>query len=565
MSQQVTIETLPDDILLNVFYLYLCINPQLWPTLAWVCQRWRQSIFTSPLGLNLRLYCTYGTPVLKTLDCWPVLPIAVQYGGVPILDPPSPDDEDNIIAALKQSGRVRSISLTITSSLFEKLSVISEPYLDLEELALLSQDNVQLTSLSTFRWGSRLRTLLLTRIAFPTVPQLLMPSQDLIDLQLHEIPSAGYFSPEAFVNALSGMTHLRSLSLHFLSLPPLREYFRLPPPSEERIVLPALILLKYRGASNYLDNFVARVDAPHLEDIDITFFSQPTIDASQLGRFIERTEMQISLRQADIETSPDTISISFTSPRASTHLRLQISCNQLDWQLSCMAQICYQISPLLFRVNSLGLITTQSLGRHDDVHGEQWAELVRAFGGAQDFRVAGDFLATNILRALSLTDGENGTVLPALRRLRLRAPVGMYDPLWETLWSSRRLSVDLPSPVLLLVCHICHASFTHARELKTHLVHKHAHQLVCLYCKSFLFEPKHDHLFRKHLKRKHREVARNDALISNPSLTPSQLVYLFGHHTSLRAPATDTQLWPTDSDSESQSDSLESPSLSLSG
>jgi hypothetical protein len=31
--------------------------------------------------LRLRLFCTHGTPVLKTLDCWPTLPIVVQYGG----------------------------------------------------------------------------------------------------------------------------------------------------------------------------------------------------------------------------------------------------------------------------------------------------------------------------------------------------------------------------------------------------------------------------------------------------------------------------------------------------
>jgi hypothetical protein len=99
-----------------------------------VCQRWRQIVFASPLGLNLRLYCTYGTPVLKTLDCWPALPIIVQYGGSPNLDPPAPEDDDNIIAALKQSDRVSSINLTVTRSLLEKLSAISEPFSELEEL-----------------------------------------------------------------------------------------------------------------------------------------------------------------------------------------------------------------------------------------------------------------------------------------------------------------------------------------------------------------------------------------------------------------------------------------------
>jgi hypothetical protein len=141
----VSVEALSDDIILIIFRHYLETTPQSWHTLAWVCRRWRQGLFTSPLGLNLRLYCTHGTPVLKSLDCWPALPIVVHYGGVPGLDPPPPEDDGNIIAALRQHDRVSSISLTVTSSLVEKLSAISRPFSELEELVLLSQDNVQLT------------------------------------------------------------------------------------------------------------------------------------------------------------------------------------------------------------------------------------------------------------------------------------------------------------------------------------------------------------------------------------------------------------------------------------
>jgi hypothetical protein len=265
-----------DDILLIIFRHYLDASPQFWPTLACVCQRWRQIVSTSPLSLNLRLYFTYGTPVLKTLDCWPVLPIAVQYGGLPNLDPPASEDDDNIIAALKQSGRVSCINLTVTSSLLEKLSVISEPFSALEELALLSRYSWRLYLPNTFRWGSRLRTIRLTKIAFPSFPQLLSPCQDLVDLQLHEIPSVGYLPPEAFANALSGMTQLRSLSFHFNYL---QNHLSLPPSPGDHMLLPSPTCLKYRGYSEYLDNFVARIDAPRLEDIDLTFFSQPN------GRF----------------------------------------------------------------------------------------------------------------------------------------------------------------------------------------------------------------------------------------------------------------------------------------
>ena len=364
LSQQSKIETLSEDIFLNIFRHYLGATPRIWPKLAAVCKRWRQIVFASPLSLNLRLYCTYGMSVLKYLDCWPALPIIVQYGGITELDPPTSEDDGNIVAALKQCGRISSISLTATGSLLEKLSAISEPFSELEELVILSRDDMslKLTLPNTFRWGPPLRTLHSTRIAFPSFPQLLLPSRDLVDLQLHEIPSAGYFSPEAFANALSGMTQLRTISLHFLSLPPRRSHLSLPSPPGERVVLPALTCLKYRGTSKYLDNFVAGIDAPRLGDIDITLFSQPTMDASQLGRFIERIEMQTSLTQADIGTSAHAIFVSFTDSSASTPLRLQISCKLLDWQLSCMAQVCDRLSPSLFHVNNLGINTTQLSG-----------------------------------------------------------------------------------------------------------------------------------------------------------------------------------------------------------
>jgi hypothetical protein len=533
-SQQTTIETLSNDVLLNIFRHYLDATPRLWHTLTWVCQGWRNIIFTSPLGLNLRLYCTYGIPVLRTLDCWPALPIIVQYGGSSYLDPPSREDDDNIVAALKQSSRVRSINLTVTRSLLAKLSAISEPFLELEELALLSQDNVRLTTPNTFRWGPGLRILHSTRIAFPSFAQLLSPCHGLVDLQLHEIPTAGYFSPEEFANALSGMTQLRVISLHFLSLPRRRSYLSLSPPPGGRILLPALTRLKYRGTSKYLDCLVARIDAPHLEDIDITFFSQPTMDALQLGRFIERIEMQTPLSQADVQTSADAISISFTNSSTSTRFQLRISCEQLDWQLSCMAQVCDQFSPSLSRVQNLDVNTLASSGGQDGADGEHWLELVLAFGGAKDIRTAASGkLATSILRALPPANGSDATVLPALRHLRVEDPLEMSVPLWDAFQSSRRLSGH---PVELQIsCYLCKDSFSRLQGLKTHLIGRHSHRSMCSYCSDFECKVEQSDLFRKHLKNKHPEVARNDGLVSSRVIYAPELRRLVEWHSSPRA------------------------------
>ena len=532
-----------EDILLNVFHNFIAATPRTWPILTWVCRRWRQIVFASPLGLNLQLYCSYGTPVLETLDLWPALPVIIEYGGIPVLDPPAPEDDDNIISALKQSGRVRTINLTVTSSLLEKLSSISEPLSELEELVLLSQDKVQQIFPSTFLWGPRLRTLHSTRIAIFSLPPLLLPCHDLVDLQLHEIPSSGYFSPEAFTNALSGTPQLRSLTLHLLSFPRRRSYLGLPPAPGERIVLAALIHLRYRGTSKYLDSFVGRVDAPRLGDIDITLFCQPTMDAVQLGQFIQRTEIHTSLGRAEVETSAHAISISFTKSgvftKVSTPLRLQISCKQFDWQLSCMAQICDQISPFLLHVGNLRINAAQAPDEQDGVGGEQWLDLLLSFkfGTATSLSVNGK-LTADILCALGPANEGNIAILPSLRQVYLIEPMAMDGPSWDSVQSFITARWISGRPVLVKApsypCHICHSSFEE-HGLKRHLRDKHRYKIVCSYCSDFECKGHHK-LFPKHLESKHPEIALNDAFVSMPSLTRLQLSDLVYRHSSLRAP-----------------------------
>ncbi|KAH9171634.1 hypothetical protein EDB89DRAFT_1079518 [Lactarius sanguifluus] len=421
-SQPVTIEVLSDDVLLNIIRHCPGLSPRFWPTLTHVCQRWRQIVFTSPQGLDLRLYCTYGTPVLKTLDYWPALPIIVHYGGSPTLDLPPPEDEDNIVAALKRSDRIGSVSLTITTSLLAKLFAIEKPFSKLEELVLRSPDNVQLTLPSTLRWGTHLRSLHSTRIVFPALQQLLSSSKNLVDLRLHEIPSSGYLSPKAFANALSGMTQLQSLSLHFISPASRPSHVGISPFPGRRVVLPALSHFNFQGTSEYLNTLVTRIDAPRLRDIEIKFFNQLIFHISQLSYFVDQIEVQKSHRRADVLSSENAISITFTRPEADVRLSFQISREQLDWQLSSMAQICDQLSSsgFFFGVGELLINTTQRLSEQDDGDSEHWPELIHSFGGVERLSLAGK-LVTNILHTLREANWETSP-LPALKYLRTQGP-----------------------------------------------------------------------------------------------------------------------------------------------
>ncbi|KAH9052270.1 hypothetical protein EDB87DRAFT_1658983 [Lactarius vividus] len=328
------------------------------------------------------------------------------------------------------------------------------------------------------------------------------------------------------------MTQIQTLSLHFLSFPSRRSYLGLPPQPGQRVVLPSLTHLKYRGTSKYLDSFVARIDAPRLRDIDITFFSQPTIDASELGRFIERTEMQTSLlSQADVQTSEHTISISFTQPKTSTRLELRISCEQLDWQLSSITQICghFHFSPLISRVEDLGINAELSSAQSD----VEWQRLIHLPSGADGLPGG----MRDILCALGLTDdGEHPTVSLAQRTLRPFSLEPVHGSLSELVefcttmgWFSRRRVHVYHAREHS--CKICRASFTKQEELKKHLVVWHAHRIVCPYCGDFDFTPRYSDLFREHLASKHPEVPHTEALVSNHALQSSSASYDGSHST----------------------------------
>ena len=132
----VTIEMLPDNVLLEIFDFYRMADiqslrgrPWRWHKLVHICQCWRQVIFASPLRLDLQLTCSYGTPVRRPSGCWPPLPLAIQYGGLPGRDPPAPEDDDNIIAAFQHPKRIWKIGLTLTNTLLKRLEpLVQEPF-----------------------------------------------------------------------------------------------------------------------------------------------------------------------------------------------------------------------------------------------------------------------------------------------------------------------------------------------------------------------------------------------------------------------------------------------------
>jgi hypothetical protein len=88
---------------------------------------------------------------------------------------------------------------------------------------------------------------------------------------------------------LSMLTSLESLNLDFgriESHPDLKSRHPFPP---IRRVLPALAIFRFVGVNEYLEEFVARIDAPQLRRWSTTFITDIGFNTPELNRFISRT------------------------------------------------------------------------------------------------------------------------------------------------------------------------------------------------------------------------------------------------------------------------------------
>ena len=307
IEQHAKIETLPDEILLEVFdcvrlaqaaisapitlkcditdpFCFESLDPALrsnWSSEAWewhrlihVCRWWRSLVLASPRRLDLRLTYTfkYGFHVMKkAMESWPTLPIDVWH--------PSrarwyrPEYEDDASFALQHPNRIRDINLSLTRSLLLKIRaqfLASFPALEYLRLELEYREAESQPTLPVGFLGgsaSRLRHIHLIGVASPTFPLVLSSARDLISLQLSSVSRRAYFSPETLSIGLSTTTRLKFLCIDFL--PFASDVFR-ETGSEGRqpivrAILPVLTKFYFYGNSAYLVDLISRIDSPTLE------------------------------------------------------------------------------------------------------------------------------------------------------------------------------------------------------------------------------------------------------------------------------------------------------------
>jgi hypothetical protein len=185
-----------------------------------------------------------------------------------------PYSESNTVTEIACIKSVSGISI-------EKVSaVIQDPFPELTYLSLHSREETVPLLPDSFLGGTtpRLECFELVRIPFPGLPKLHLAAPHLVDLRLLNIPHSGYFSPEAMATVLSTLTNLQYLWLEFQSPRSRPDWASRHPPT--RSLLPVLTYFSFNGVSEYLDNLVARIGAPRLNDLDVTFFNQIVFDAT---------------------------------------------------------------------------------------------------------------------------------------------------------------------------------------------------------------------------------------------------------------------------------------------
>ncbi|KAI9436050.1 hypothetical protein H4582DRAFT_2100110 [Lactarius indigo] len=324
-----TISTLPDNVLVEIFSLCRADEvvhptppvgnspwcpPWKWQRLAHVCRTWRHVMFASSRRLCLELLCTPRSLVKRKLGNLPTFPIFISYWNH--YYDLQRRDQDNLLAALENRDRVRVVDLGVPHTVFERLATtMQEPFPALTHLRLALTDRTFENMLSalpdTFLGGfaPRLQTIHISGIPFPAAPTLLLSAHDLVELGLCDIPPAGYIPPEAIAANLGTLPKLEYFTFEFKSGMTYPD--RMHPILTTRNILPALTRFHFKGLFKYFEDFVARIDAPRLDDLRIECLELEITDfqGPQLSKFLNRSEnFKLSqFIQADIFLMPDDV------------------------------------------------------------------------------------------------------------------------------------------------------------------------------------------------------------------------------------------------------------------
>ena len=341
------------------------------------------------------------------------------------------EDEKGVVLALQQRNRVRHIHFRMPFRNLQRfILAIDEEYPMLESLAMLhpTRDNsANLILPQTFR-APRLQRLVLSGIAFPTKsPSPTNVISRLVTLRLYLIHQSAYFGPNVLLQSLSIMSQLESLVIGFLFPVPNRDVEGQLPltPIRTHITLPNLRYFTFQGASSYLEALVRWATTPRLEKLGIVFFNELMFSLPHLLQFIRRSE-SLMFHSALIKFSSVSTRVGVYSPegREKWAFRMDVDCEQFDWQVSSMAQIFGALRNAFSEVEHLilgvgrGNLSPDLEEGHHETDRIELRRLLGSFGNVKTIFI--DYpLVGEVSRCLRSGEGGEGPLelLPELQEI----------------------------------------------------------------------------------------------------------------------------------------------------
>ena len=189
------------------------------------------------------------------------------------------------------------------------------------------------------------------------------------------------------------------------------------------IILPALVVLKFKGVSEYLEDLLAWINVPILDSVHIAFFNQLIFSTSQLPRLVHHAKGLKKLKGALIVLCDHFVEITlFRKANVDAHhINLRISCTGPDWRLESLTQVCNSILPPLSSLHIIDDLHYQPLWQ--DMENTQWLEFLRQFATVKLY-LSEQFTLRLGAALPELTSEKGANVLPRLQLLFLTARTG---------------------------------------------------------------------------------------------------------------------------------------------
>jgi hypothetical protein len=383
----------------------------------------------------------------------PTVPIIIYYGNPEPFD--QQDDVEGIRLALQRRDRVCRINLHLPSSSLRKVFKYmngSFPVLETLQLYCSSLQNEDAKLPSTFE-APKLRHIQLSD--FRLVPQATPPlsasagmfSPSLVSFSLGEVMPSQYQSVAHFVECLSVMPQLKNLKMGYLFPVEVDETIQ----KASTLRLGNLEELQFHGFSPYFEALAARITAPSLKKLTLTFTDNLDVRLPNLSDLIRgATDLSESCKFARVRFKENTSIVmdqnELWTGRGAFELMFSLhpTITSFVRQLEAAIHVCGEL-PLASGVTSLLIEYARAnkwssppqywsrSSQEAGIDRKLWHRLLGPFENIDTLRVA-DRLVEELGNALrpDAGDGDSApTLLPKLNRIVLYGPDKGFEPFVE--------------------------------------------------------------------------------------------------------------------------------------